>query len=147
MNKRVTLDDASFASSDTAFVVAYPSLNVSELVRTKELFDGERPKIASGTRAPVIACNGELGARGRTTTRPSGTPRRWAPSRFAREARESTGSATSGSNRPRVLFRAYPGPWQVLRRRRADDSLEVVHTQETFPGVQAVALDILPKHP
>jgi hypothetical protein len=148
LNKRVTLDARVRDSSDTAFVVAYPSLNVSELVRTKELFDGERPKIASGTHRPVIACNGEL-----ERTRSNYYPPFWNAAEMGplREfAREFEGiywiSNFKGSN-PAVLFRAYPGPWQVLRRRRADDSLEVVHTQETFPGVQAVALDILPKHP
>jgi hypothetical protein len=50
-----------------------------------------------------------------------------------------------GSN-PAVLFRCYPGPWQVLRRRR-DAGLEVVWTGETYPGVQKVALEILPKYP
>jgi spore germination protein GerM len=35
----------------------------------------------------------------------------------------------------------------VLRRRRADDSFEVVYTCDEFPGVQKVALEILPKFP
>ena len=46
-----------------------------------------------------------------------------------------------------MLFRAYPGPWQVLRRRRDTGALEVVHTQEDYPGIKTVALDILPKYP
>ena len=36
LNKRVTLDER-VKPTDTGFVVAYPSLNTSELVRTKEL--------------------------------------------------------------------------------------------------------------
>ena len=34
---------------------------------------------------------------------------------------------------PAVLFRAYPGP------------LELVHEQEAFPGLRGVAVDILPR--
>ena len=65
LNKRVSLSDRVASSTagkkrDTAFVVrAYPSLNISELVRTKELYDGERGKASSESR-PVIVCNGEL---------------------------------------------------------------------------------------
>ena len=51
-----------------------------------------------------------------------------------------------------MLFRCYPGPWQVLRRRRGggpsgEDRLEVVHTQADYPGVQRVALEVLPRCP
>ena len=42
-----------------------------------------------------------------------------------------------------VLFRAYPDPWQVLRR--YNDRLELVHTQDTMPELKEVALKILPK--
>ena len=56
LNKRVSLSDTTKAKAagnkdenkDSCFVVAYPSLNISELVRTKELFDGERGGIDSG---------------------------------------------------------------------------------------------------
>ena len=44
-----------------------------------------------------------------------------------------------------ALFRAYPGPWQVLRRDR--EGLRVVHTQDTMPSLKEVALEILPRHP
>lgn len=152
LNKRVSLSDRVAAQTkgekrDTAFVVAYPSLNVSELVRTKELYDGERMADAA-TRRPVIACNGEL-----ERTRSNYYPPFWNAGEMGplREfAREFEGvywiSNFKGSN-PAVLFRAYPGPWQVLRRRRADDSFEVVYTCDEFPGVQKVALEILPKFP
>lgn len=42
-----------------------------------------------------------------------------------------------------ALFRAYPGPWQVLRR-YAEDNLQVVHTQDDMPTLKQVACDILP---
>ena len=152
LNKRVSLSDRVASSTagkkrDAAFVVAYPSLNISELVRTKELYDGERGK-ASSERRPVIVCNGEL-----ERTRSNYYPPFWNAGEMKplREfAREFQGvywiSNFKGSN-PAVLFRAYPGPWQVLRRRRADDSFEVVYTCDEFPGVQKVALEILPKFP
>jgi len=45
-----------------------------------------------------------------------------------------------------VLFRAYPGPWQVLTRRGRDgEELTVVHTQTTMPTLKQVASDILPR--
>lgn len=43
-----------------------------------------------------------------------------------------------------VLFRAYPGPWQVLLRISQDDVV-VVHVQDEQPSLKSVALDILPK--
>ena len=42
-----------------------------------------------------------------------------------------------------VLFRCYPGPWQVMRR-HAEDDLRVVHTQESMPTLKQVAIEILP---
>jgi hypothetical protein len=44
-----------------------------------------------------------------------------------------------------VLFRCYPGPWQVLRRDPADPgSLRLVWTGEQRPTLRQVATDILP---
>ena len=45
-----------------------------------------------------------------------------------------------------VLFRAYPGPWQVLRGSPLEpQSLQVIHTQESMPTLKEVALEILPR--
>jgi len=41
-----------------------------------------------------------------------------------------------------ALFRAFPGPWQVLLR--LSDGMRVVHTQEERPSLKEVALEILP---
>ena len=49
---------------------------------------------------------------------------------------------------PAVLFRAYPGPFQVLLRSTGADGLRsfrLVHTCDTYPGLRAVATDIIPK--
>jgi hypothetical protein len=43
-----------------------------------------------------------------------------------------------------VLFRAYPGPWQVLLRIGKEDVV-LVHTQDDRPSLKDVALDMLPK--
>lgn len=144
LNKRVTLDKRT-KKTDTAFVVAYPSLNTSELTRTKELYDGE---VKNNTGRPVLVCNGEL-----ERTRSNYYPAFWnvaemTPLRDFARAFEGVYYIHNfkGSN-PAVLFRAYPGPWQVLRRRRATGELELVHTMEEYPGIQKVALEILPKYP
>jgi hypothetical protein len=132
---------------DTAFVVAYPSLNISELVRTKELYDGELRKGPS-ERRPVITCNGELERTRSNYYPPFWNAKEMAPLRdFARQFEGVYWISNFKGSNPAVLFRAYPGPWQVLRRRRADDSYEVVYTCDEFPGVQKVALEILPKFP
>ncbi len=44
---------------------------------------------------------------------------------------------------PGILFRAYPGPYQVLLRGAGGEFL-CVHTCDTFPGLRAVATDIIP---
>ena len=41
-----------------------------------------------------------------------------------------------------ALFRAYPGPWQVLLR--LQEGMVVVHTQEERPTLRQVALELLP---
>lgn len=41
-----------------------------------------------------------------------------------------------------ALFRAYPGPWQVLLR--LQEGMMVVHTQEERPSLRQVALELLP---
>ena len=49
---------------------------------------------------------------------------------------------------PAVLFRAYPGPFQVLLRgtdAAGAPAFRLVHTCDTFPGLRAVATDIIPK--
>lgn len=44
-----------------------------------------------------------------------------------------------------ALFRAYPGPWQVMRRSPADpDEYRVIYTSDKRPTLKQVALDILP---
>ena len=42
-----------------------------------------------------------------------------------------------------VLFRAYPGPWQVFLRLQDGETL-LVHEQDTRPSLREVSLDIIP---
>jgi hypothetical protein len=50
------------------------------------------------------------------------------------------------ARRAGTLFRAYPGPWQVLRGTPLDpSSFRVIHTQDDMPTLKQVALDILPR--
>ena len=97
------------AEAESAFALLDPSLNISELVRTKELYDGERGKASSESR-PVIVCNGEL-----ERTRSNYYPPFWnaGGARATRDGRARVPgvywiSNFKGSN-PAVLFRAYPG--------------------------------------
>ena len=132
--------------SDTAFVVAYTCTNVSELVCTRELREGELAR--AGPARPIVMCNGEL-----ERTRSEYYPSFWnvgemKPLRgFAREFEGVYFVHNYKGSNPAVLFRAYPGPWQVLRRRRDTDTYDIVYTCEEYPGLQKVALDILPKYP
>jgi hypothetical protein len=44
-----------------------------------------------------------------------------------------------------VLFRAYPGPWQVLRRSPIDpEATQCVWSSDTRPSLKEVSLEILP---
>ena len=145
LNKRVTVAQR-VKETETAFVVAYPVSNISELTCTYELYEGECIRGEAKSR-PIVVCNGEL-----ERTRSNYYPPFWNAGEMA-PLREFVKVFSQvyfihnfkGSN-PAVLFRCYPGPWQVLRRRR-DAGLEVVWTGETYPGVQKVALEVLPKYP
>jgi hypothetical protein len=44
-----------------------------------------------------------------------------------------------------VLFRCYPGPWQVLRRNPNDEGdARLVHVSDERPSLKDVSLNILP---
>ena len=43
-----------------------------------------------------------------------------------------------------VLFRAYPGRWQVLRRDTEDlQSMHLIHEQDEMPSLKTVSMEIL----
>ena len=137
LNKRVTLDER-VKPTDTGFVVAYPSLNTSELVRTKELYDGERRR---GTNRPVIVCNGEL-----ERTRSNYYPPFWnaaemGPLRgFAREFEGVYFSNFKGSN-PAVLFRCYRGRGRCFGEDASTTLSSSCTRRRTFRGAEGGARD------
>ena len=149
---------------DVAFCIAYPSLNLDEMSEVAALH-AARPNV------PIVTVNAEL-ERIRSGCVPTAAPR--APRSAAAEAlrlrsyypyfwakqemdvlrafaprfnpiyflHNFKGSA------PAVLFRAYPGPFQVLLRgtdASGSRTFRLVHTCDEFPGLRAVASEIIPK--
>jgi len=134
---------ARTAPDDVAYLVSQPSLNIDEMVQVAELErNAGRPR-----RTPIITVNAEL-ERIRTSYYPPFWARaeldelrvlapRFEAVYFLHNFKRSSGPSA-------VLFRAYPGPFQVLLREQ-DGSTRVVHTQPSYPGLKAVATEIVPR--
>lgn len=126
--------------TDELYIIAYPHFNVNEMIAVDELYQ----KIAKDASCPIIVFNGEL-----DRIRSGYYPALFFPKlgKLAKSFIPNFESAYYIHNfkgsRGGVLFRAYPDPWQVLRRH--GDRLELVHTQDTMPGLKDVALNILPR--
>ncbi|KAK9844343.1 hypothetical protein WJX74_001039 [Apatococcus lobatus] len=127
--------------TDELFICAYPHFNVQEFLEIQEL----HRTVASQQGQPIIVFNGEL-----DRMRGGYYPALFYP-KVAQASREFLPLFErafyihnfKGSN-PGALFRAYPGPWQVLRRGgRGSDDMQVVHTQADAPSLREVSLDIL----
>jgi|APGre2960657444_1045066.scaffolds.fasta_scaffold01950_3 hypothetical protein len=126
---------------DALFVVAFPSLNIDEMVEVADLYEDT----ARDTGRPIVVVNGEL-----ERIRSGYYPAFWSRKEMA-VLLELTPKFEQvyfihnfkGST-PAVLFRAYPGPFQVLLN-VGEGGFVCVHSQDTFPGLKTVALDILPK--
>ncbi|KAL2622943.1 hypothetical protein R1flu_003148 [Riccia fluitans] len=127
--------------TDEVFVCAYPYFNVNEMIAVEELYR----ESAEATRRPVIVFNGELD-RIRSGYYPSffypklgSLAKNFLP-KFETAYYIHNFKGQSGG----VLFRAYPGPWQVLRRVR--DGYVCLREQLTMPTLKEVALNILPAY-
>ncbi|KAK9841778.1 hypothetical protein WJX81_002326 [Elliptochloris bilobata] len=129
--------------SDERFVCAYPHFNVNEMLAVEELWEGA----ARDTDRPIVIFNGEL-----DRIRSGYYPSLFYP-KIGKLAKNLLPHMETiyyihnfkGSGGG-VLFRAYPGPWQVLRGTPLDPgSLQVIHTQDTMPTLKQVALEILPR--
>jgi len=128
--------------TDELFIAAYPSFNVNEMLAVEQL----HANAADGR--PIVVFNGEL-----DRIRSGYYPAFFYPKigKLAKNFLPGFDQAYYIHNfkgaKGGVLFRAYPGPWQVLTRRNidGDEQLTVVHTQETMPTLKEVALDILPR--
>ncbi|KAG6546776.1 hypothetical protein Mapa_011722 [Marchantia paleacea] len=128
-------------AADEVFVCAYPYFNVNEMIAVEELYR----ESAQATRRPLIVFNGELD-RIRSGYYPSffypklgSLAKNFLP-KFETVYYIHNFKGQSGG----VLFRAYPGPWQVLRR--VDFKYICLHEQPTMPTLKEVALNILPAY-
>lgn len=128
--------------TDEMFVVAYPSFNPrEELAATEELYRGA----AKAQGRPLVIFNGEL-----DRIRGGYYPGLFFPG-IAKLSTDFLPLFTTAyyihnfkGTRPGALFRAYPGPWQVLRRNPMDPEETVcIWTGEQRPSLKEVALDIL----
>jgi len=131
---------------DEVFIAAYPSFDPRELVAADKVFQCARRKFEQdGKRRPLIFFNAEL-----DRLRSNYYPGLFYPemSRLSRDMIPRVESAFYIHNFKGagggVLFRAYPGPWQVLLRIGKEDVV-LVHTQDDRPSLKDVALDMLPK--
>ncbi|KAG0579260.1 hypothetical protein KC19_4G086200 [Ceratodon purpureus] len=127
-------------ASDKVFVVAYPYFNVNEMIAVEELYKDS----AAASKRPIIIFNGELD-RIRSGYYPAffypklGSIAKEFLPKFETVYYIHNFKGRSGG----VLFRMYPGPWQVLQRVK-DDKYVLLHEQASMPSLKEVALNILP---
>lgn len=126
--------------TDARFVIAYPSQNLDELIEVAELHE----RVARPGSKPIVVVMGEM-----ERIRSGYYPSWWARSEMAKLL-AFTPQFTQvyyihnfkGANAA-VLFRAYPGPFQVLLN-TGEGGFVTLWTGNTFPGHRKVAVDILP---
>ena len=128
-------------ADDGAFVVAYPSANLDEMLQVKEIYED----VARPRGAPLLVVNGEL-----DRIRSNYYPPFWARKEmeqlraFVPYVEAVYYIHNFKGSRPAVLYRCYPGPWRVLRRVEGGGLVQV-HEQAERPSLKEVALDILPR--
>ena len=132
---------AAVQATDTLLVAAYPSFNVNEFLAVADLVQRAPPSgDDAGDGPPLIVWNGELD-RVRSGYYPPIFYRKVAAAGRAILPLLETAyyihnfKGSGGGS----LFRAYPGPWQVLDARG-----KVVAVSEAMPTLKTVALDVLP---
>jgi hypothetical protein len=126
---------------DAVFIAAYPSFDPRELVAADKVWSFVR----NDDKKSFVFFNAEL-----DRLRSNYYPGLFYP-QMARLSKEMMPLVTpvyyihnfkgAGGG---VLFRAYPGPWQVLLR-LSQEEVVVVHVQDEQPSLKTVALDILPR--
>lgn len=132
--------------SDKLLVAAYPSFNPrEELSSVLQLW---RECCAGAAGRNMLVFNGEL-----DRVRGGYYPGLFFPEiqKFADELLPQFTTAYYIHNfkgsRPGALFRAYPGPWQVLRRNPVDPlETRVIWTNDKMPTLRQVAMEILPSN-
>jgi len=124
--------------ADQVFIAAYPSFNVNEMLAVEKLY------LQTANGRPIITYNGEL-----DRIRSGYYPKFFYPKigklaeTFIPKFEQSYYIHNFKGSKGGILFRCYPGPWQVLRRTDDDGGTQVVHTQDNLPTLKQVALDIL----
>lgn len=126
--------------TDEMIVVAYPYFNVNEMLAVEELYTNATTE----SKIPLLVFNGELD-RIRSGYYPSFFyPKLAALSKSFLPKFETVYYIHNfKGSRGGTLFRAYPGPWQVLRKGK--DGHICILERETMPSLKEVALDILPQ--
>ncbi|MCO5556423.1 hypothetical protein L7F22_009972 [Adiantum nelumboides] len=123
--------------TDEMIVVAYPYFNVNEMLAVEELYT----KATAESEVPILVFNGELDRIRSGYYPPFFYPKLAALSKSFLPKFETVFYIHNfKGSRGGTLFRAYPGPWQVLRR--VNSGLVCVHEQETMPSLK----EVLPSH-
>ncbi|GAQ79140.1 hypothetical protein KFL_000250170 [Klebsormidium nitens] len=137
--KKVKMTDR-VQPSDEIFVVAYPYFNVNEMLAVEELWKDS----AGPSGRPIIVFNGEMDRIRSGYYPPFFYPKLGQLAKTFLPKFEAAYYIHNFKGRyGGKLFRAYPGPWQVLRQ-NAQGQLEVIQESETMPTLKEVALNILP---
>ncbi|CAA0838256.1 Domain of unknown function (DUF1995 [Striga hermonthica] len=124
---------------DELFLVGYPYFNVNEMLVVEELYKEAVEK----TNRKLIIFNGELDRIRSGYYPPFFYPKLAALSNSFFPKMETVYYIHNFKGRNGgALFRSYPGPWKVLRKKR--DKYICVHKQEKMPSLKEVALEILP---
>eukprot|EP00243_Klebsormidium_subtile_P001202 TRINITY_DN12107_c0_g1_i2.p1 TRINITY_DN12107_c0_g1~~TRINITY_DN12107_c0_g1_i2.p1 ORF type:complete len:302 (-),score=57.89 TRINITY_DN12107_c0_g1_i2:162-1067(-) len=137
--KKVKMTDR-VQPSDEIFVVAYPYFNVNEMLAVEELWKDS----AGPSGRPIIVFNGEMDRIRSGYYPPFFYPKLGQLAKTFLPKFEAAYYIHNFKGRyGGKLFRAYPGPWQVLRL-NAQGQLEVIQESESMPTLKEVALNILP---
>jgi len=134
-------------SMDTTFVAAYPSFDPRELVAADKIWQYACAATEKdGRPRTFVFFNAEL-----DRLRSNYYPSMFYP-KMAKLSKEMIPQIQSTyyihnfkGAQGGILFRAYPGPWQVLLRLQ-NGSTKVVHTQESKPTLKAVSYTHLRAH-
>ncbi|KAJ4838761.1 hypothetical protein Tsubulata_007792 [Turnera subulata] len=144
---------------DELFLVAYPYFNVNEMLVVEELymeavvstsrkliiFNGELDRIRSGCilchfylfLLHIIKCPTNYPIPTLESISLASLTKTFLPMMETVYYIHNFKGSKGGT-----LFRCYPGPWKVFRRKRYDYTC--VHQQEAMPSLKEVALEILP---
>ena len=126
---------ARVEATDEVYVAAYPSFNVNEILAVEELYAREDCR-------PIIVVNGEF-ERLRSGYYPSVFYPKIAKcsKNFIPLFETAYYIRNFKGSRPGVVFRCYPGPWQVFRRDPGNsDALTCLLTQDEPISVRDAAL-------